>query len=278
MIALQSFSESIAENQNNSDLEKIFFVLKDQSFLTINGSNLAVLTNDEYTWSGMETLQDFFLGYIENKACYAVELTQSSPILADTQLNPMRALLGSLPDNLFTICSRSLQLIDWFKHHQFCGICGKKMNIHQAERAMTCSCNTNLIYPRISPCIIVLVTKGDDLLLAHNKNFPGKFYSTLAGFIEAGETSEEAIHREIEEEVNIKVKNIQYYGSQSWPFPSQLMLGYHAEYLSGEIQPDGNEIDEANWFNYKQLPSVPSGKISISGRLIEHFLEIKSRN
>ena len=152
--------------------------------------------------------QDFFLGYIENKACYAVVLTQSSPILADTQLNPMRAFLGSLPDNLFTICSRSLQLIDWFKHHQFCGICGKKMNIHQAERAMTCSCNTNLIYPRISPCIIVLVTKGDDLLLAHNKNFPGKFYSTLAGFIEAGETSEEAIHREIEEEVNIKVKKV----------------------------------------------------------------------
>ena len=118
----------------------------------------------------------------------------------------------------------------------------------------------------------VLVTKGEDLLLAHNKNFPGKFYSTLAGFVEAGETAEEAISREIFEEVNINIKDPTYFGSQSWPFPSQLMLGYHAEYSSGEIKPDGQEIDIAQWFHYKSLPQTPSGKISISGRLIESYV------
>jgi NAD+ diphosphatase len=152
------------------------------------------------------------------------------------------------------------------------------MNKHDTERAMHCECNGMLVYPKISPCIIVLVTKEDDLLLAHNKNFPGKFYSTLAGFIEPGETAEDAIHREVEEEVSIRVKNIKYYGSQSWPFPSQLMLGYHAEYESGEIQPDGEEIDEADWFNHLDLPAVPTGNISISGRLIEHFLDSKKNN
>ena len=122
-----------------------------------------------------------------------------------------------------------------------------------------------------------MVTKGEELLLAHNKNFPGTFYSTLAGFIEAGESAESAIHREIYEEVKVKVKNIKYFGSQSWPFPSQLMLGFHAEYLEGEIVPDGEEIDSADWFHYQKLPQVPTGNISISGQLIESYIEeIKS--
>ena len=130
----------------------------------------------------------------------------------------------------------------------------------------------NLIYPRISPCVIVLVTKEEEILLARNKNFPSQMYSTLAGFIEVGETVEEAIKREIFEEVNIKVRNCQYFGSQSWPFPSQLMLGFHAEYHEGEIKPDGEEIDVAEWFHYKSLPQVPPGRISISGRLIESYV------
>ena len=111
------------------------------------------------------------------------------------------------------------------------------------------------------------------IVLAHNKNFPGDFYSTLAGFIEPGESAESAIEREVFEEVSVRVKNITYYGSQSWPFPSQLMLGYHAEYESGEVQPDGVEIDKADWFNYQELPQVPTGNISISGQLIESFVD-----
>ena len=137
MITLHPTSEFKPENQNSSDLEKIYLVLRDSEILTQSGSNIAVLTKEEYTWSGMEILQELFIGYIENKACYVVELTDTSPCFENTQLSPLRSLLGAVPDNIFTICSRSLQLIDWFKHHQFCGRCGTKMAMHKSERAMS---------------------------------------------------------------------------------------------------------------------------------------------
>ena len=217
--------------------------------------------------------QDSRLGYLNDKPCYLLEITLDSKLDKDLILTPLRNLLGRIPDSLFTVCSRSLQLSEWRKNNQFCGVCGTQMIMHETERAMFCGCNNLLVYPKISPCVIVLVTKGEELLLAHNKNFPGTFYSTLAGFIEAGESAESAIHREIYEEVKVNVKNIEYFGSQSWPFPSQLMLGFHAEYLDGDITPDGEEIDLADWFHYKDLPQVPTGNISISGQLIESYIE-----
>ncbi len=272
MINLHPSSIFQPDNINNSNLEKVHLFIRNNEFLTFS-SGLTFLSEDELTWSGLEVTDSIFLGYIENRACYVSELLDKSSLMPETQLSSMRSLLGNLSDSQFTICSRSLQLMEWVKTNRFCGLCGNQMKKHLAERAMQCSCSSVLIYPKISPCIIVLVTKGEDLLLAHNKNFPGKFYSTLAGFIEAGESAEEAIHREIMEEVNVRVSNINYYGSQSWPFPGQLMLGYHAEYKSGDLEPDGEEIDDAQWFHYNNLPSVPTGNISISGRLIENFLE-----
>jgi len=261
------------ENIDNSQESNLTIILKDQEFLTSKNSEFLIFEEEDLKWSEMNLANKQFLGFLNNKPCYLSELTSESKIDDGTMLTPLRNLLGRIPDSLFTVCSRSIQLSEWYKNNQFCGACGSKMQRHNSERAMLCTCNNLLIYPKISPCIIVLVTKGEELLLAHNKNFPGAFYSTLAGFIEAGESAESAIHREIYEEVKIKVKNIQYYGSQSWPFPSQLMLGYHAEYLEGDITPDGEEIDSADWFNYKKLPQVPTGNISISGQLIESYIE-----
>ena len=260
------------ENINTSSEASISIILRNQEFLTSKTSEFLIYEEDDLKWSEMEFEDRQFIGYLNNRPCFLVELTNESLLSEDTALTPLRNLLGRIPDSLFTICSRSIQLSDWKKNNQFCGICGSKMTNHETERAMFCECNNLMIYPRISPCVIVLVTKGEDLLLAHNKNFPGTFYSTLAGFIEAGESAESAIHREIYEEVKVTVKNIEYFGSQSWPFPSQLMLGYHAEYSDGDIKPDGVEIDKADWFNYKQLPQVPTGNISISGQLIESYI------
>jgi NAD+ diphosphatase len=121
-----------------------------------------------------------------------------------------------------------------------------------------------------------LVTRGDEVLLARNKFFPENWYSTLAGFIEAGETAEEALRREVMEEVNISVKNITYFGSQPWPFPSQLMLGYFCEYESGEIKIEEAELEDAKWFKIDELPNVPP-KLSISGQLISSYLEDRSK-
>ena len=260
------------ENINTSSEASVSIILRNQEFLTSKASEFLIYEKDDLKWSEMEFEDRQFIGYLNNRPCFLVELTNESLLSEDTALTPLRNLLGRIPDSLFTICSRSIQLSDWKKNNQFCGVCGSKMSNHETERAMFCECNNLMIYPRISPCVIVLVTKGEDLLLAHNKNFPGTFYSTLAGFIEAGESAESAIHREIYEEVKVTVKNIEYFGSQSWPFPSQLMLGYHAEYSDGDIKPDGVEIDKADWFNYKQLPQVPTGNISISGQLIESYI------
>ena len=261
------------ENINTSSESAITIILRDQEFLTSKTSEFLLFEEDDLKWSEMEMVNKQFIGYLNDKPCFLSELTNESKLDEDLLLTPLRNLLGRIPDSLFTICSRSLQLSEWTRNNRFCGSCGSKMNKHKTERAMSCECNNLLVYPRISPCIIVLVTKGEQLLLAHNKNFPGTFYSTLAGFIEAGESAESAIHREIYEEVKVKVKNIEYFGSQSWPFPSQLMLGFHAEYLDGDITPDGEEIDLADWFHYKDLPQVPTGNISISGQLIESYIE-----
>jgi len=261
------------ENINISSESPISIVLRNQEFLTSKNSEFLIFEEDDLKWSEMEMVNKQFIGYLNEKPCNILEVTHDSKLDDDLILTPLRNLLGRIPDSLFTVCSRSLQLSEWRRNNQFCGVCGTKMKIHETERAMFCECNELLVYPKISPCIIVLVTKGEELLLAHNKNFPGTFYSTLAGFIEAGESAESAIHREIFEEVKVRVQNIKYFGSQSWPFPSQLMLGYHAEYLEGEITPDGEEIDLANWFHYKELPNVPTGNISISGQLIESYIE-----
>jgi len=261
------------ENINTSSKSGTSIILRNQEFLTSKNSDFLIFEEDDLKWSEMEMVYKQFIGYLNDKPCYILEIDDDSKLDNDLILTPLRNLLGRIPDSLFTVCSRSLQLSEWSKNNQFCGVCGTKMKMHETERAMFCECNNVLVYPRISPCVIVLVTRGEELLLAHNKNFPGTFYSTLAGFIEAGESAESAIHREIFEEVKVTVQNIKYYGSQSWPFPSQLMLGYHAEYLEGEITPDGEEIDLADWFHYKDLPNVPTGNISMSGQLIESYLE-----
>ena len=273
MIDLHTKSVFLLENIDSKQLAKVYLVIKGDELLINNKKqNLTLLDMDQYKWSGMEVNREFFIGYLDNYSLYVLELKTNSPLMEETSLKPFRALLGILPDNYFTICSRSVQLVEWYNKSKFCGSCGLKTSSHEVEKAMYCKDCDNLFYPRISPCVIVLVTKEEEILLARNKNFPSQMYSTLAGFIEVGETVEEAIKREIFEEVNIKVRNCQYFGSQSWPFPSQLMLGFHAEYLEGEIRPDGDEIDVAEWFHYKSLPQVPPGRISISGRLIESYV------
>ena len=274
MLGLNHKGLFIPENFDKRLLNKIFVVLIGQDFLIDNEKqNLALLDSDEIKWSGMDVVQEYFLGYLGDYSCYAAELSPDSSCMEGCSFKPFRSLLGLIPDNLFTICSRSVQLTEWYNRNKYCGTCGSKTSLHPEERAMYCKKCESLFYPRISPCVIVLVTKGEELLLARNKNFPSQLFSTLAGFIEAGETVEEAIKREIYEEVSIKVKNCRYFGSQSWPFPSQLMLGFHAEYDSGVIKPDGKEIDLADWFNFKSLPQVPPGRISISGRLIESYVD-----
>ena len=181
-------------------------------------------------------------------------------------------ILGSLDQESFSLIGRSKMINYWRRNSKYCGACGKKTDFISSEEAFKCSCNNEFIYPKISPCIITLIHRGDEILLGRSKHFPKGMFSTLAGFIEPGESCEEALVREVKEEVGINVKNIKYFSSQNWPFPSQLMIGYFAEYDSGEIILEDEEIEEAYWFNLNKLPSIPP-EGSISGLLIRSYIE-----
>lgn len=184
----------------------------------------------------------------------------------------LRSQLEILPANMFQLAGRALQIAQWFYDHHFCGRCGQPTAQDQIDRAKVCSTCDLRFYPRISPCMIVLVTRGDELLLAHHHRASRVMYTTLAGFVEAGESVEECIRREIMEEVGVSVGKLQYFHSQPWPFPSQLMLGFFAEYEVGEIKIDPTEIVAAKWFRYDQLPQVPA-KATVAGQLIHHYVE-----
>ena len=183
----------------------------------------------------------------------------------------LRRLLAAAGDEeMYALLSRAAQIATWHMNHRFCSRCATPLTPHEKDLALECSSCGLVQYPRISPCIIVLVRKGQQCLLAHGAQFTEKRYSTLAGFIEAGETAENAVKREVMEEVGIRVKNVTYHCSQSWPFPHSLMLGFYADYESGEIQPDEEEILDAAWFELDTLPTIPP-PFTIARKLIDHF-------
>ena len=215
------------------------------------------------------------IGINDDEYLYAVQLQDiGSKNISNlnTQQIDLRYMLPQLSSNDFNLVSRAKQILHWFTSNKFCSSCGSKNTFNTDEDSLYCSCKGINTYPTISPCIITLVVNGPKILLARNKMFPPGMYSALAGFIEAGETAEEALIREVYEEVNLKVNNIRYYSSQSWPFPSQLMLGFYCDCADGKPIPDGIEIEEADWFDVNNLPNVPP-PTSIAGMLINSYIE-----
>jgi len=181
----------------------------------------------------------------------------------------LRSLFGRLDEPMLAVAGRAFQIADWARTHRYCGACGKPMARAPGERAMKCVCG-HLAYPRISPAMMVLVKRGPAILLARNVAVPaGGRMSALAGFLEPGESIEDAIHREVREEVGVEVKDLRYFASQSWPYPHALMIAFTAEYAGGELRLDPGEIAEARWFAPGDpLPEL-SPKQSISRALID---------
>ncbi len=181
----------------------------------------------------------------------------------------LRSLFGRMDEETLAVAGRALQISDWARTHRFCGACGERMAKADGERAMKCACG-HLAYPRIAPAMMVLVKRGEAILLARDIAVPaGGRMSALAGFLEPGESVEDAIHREVREEVGLEVKDLRYFASQSWPFPGSLMIAFTAEYAGGELAPDPGEIAEARWFGPGDpLPEL-SPRQSISRALID---------
>ena len=181
----------------------------------------------------------------------------------------LRSMFGAMDEDLLGLAGRASQIAEWARTHRYCGACGSAMLVAAGERCFKCVRCSHLAYPRISPAMMVLIRKGDAVLLALHTASPTQRFTPLAGFLEAGESVEEAVHREVFEEVGLRVHNLRYFSSQSWPFPHSLMLAFVADYLSGEIRVDEAEIAEARWFGPGDTWPERIPQMSVSSLLID---------
>jgi NAD+ diphosphatase len=216
-----------------------------------------------------------FLGMLDDHSCWGVDVPRGEDP-SDGGALDLFSFFGRASQEDWLVAGRAVQLVEWARTHRYCGRCGDKTEALPGERAMKCATCGLMNFPRLAPAMITLVTRGpagpdQEALLAQGVQFRGPMYSCLAGFVEPGETLEGAVVREVFEEVGVHVGTVTYMGSQPWPFPHSLMLGFRAEWVSGEIVCDPSEILDANWYRKDALPNIPPG-ISIARKLIDSWL------
>ena len=234
---------------------------------------VAVPNGPDLQYLKLELRRTLYLGSLGGTHCFCGE--------ADAQAEPppgwawqsLRVLFADLDEPLFALAGRALQLLAWDRTHEFCGACATRTRPRTAERSRECPACGLVVYPRLAPAVMCLVRRGkSELLLARSPRFAAGMYSALAGFVEPGETLEQCVDREVQEEVGLRVQNLRYFASQPWPFPHSLMIAFFAEHAGGEIVIDQKEIEDARWFDISGLPQLPA-KISIARRLIDAALE-----
>ncbi|VEG92534.1 NAD(+) diphosphatase [Legionella spiritensis] len=258
--------------------ESNIFVVQNRTILMVN-------RNGEYQLPFFKDISEYKdkitclheLGSFNGCKSYCAEITLGYEQNDGLTFVPIKRALDQFEDDCFSLIVRSTQILDWYKNHKYCGICGKEtLQISALLEAHCKSCNF-VFYPRISPSIIVLIKNQSKIIMARGEHFAEGVYGLIAGFVSPGETLEESVHREVLEEVGIKVKNIQYFGSQPWPFPDSLMIAFEADYDSGEIVIDDVEIKEAGWYDINNLPGMPSSSKSIARVMIDNFIGMNPR-
>ncbi len=213
-----------------------------------------------------------YLGTLDGEPCWSAELASDAPLPETTALTGLRALFDTLPEHLYAIAGRGAQIVAWDRDHQYCGRCGNPTARVPRERGRRCDGCELTAYPRLSPAIIVLIERDDRILLARGHAFLPQRFGIIAGFVEPGESLDDAVRREVREEVGVELAQIAYFGSQPWPFPHGIMIGFRAQHLRGEISLDDGELAEAGWYGLDELPTIP-GKLSIARRLIDVWAE-----
>ncbi|TCP78672.1 NAD+ diphosphatase [Pseudomonas putida] len=232
--------------------------------------NGALFPRDWLKRQDLDVLCEHGIGHFDGQPVFLLELRSATDV-PGCHWRGLRAFMLEGDFDIYKVLGYAAQIGTWAREHRFCGSCGQAMTQIRWERAMYCQRCDLRSYPRISPSMIVLVTRGDEILLARSPRFVTGVYSTLAGFAEPGESAEDCLVREVREEVAVEVRNIQYVGSQCWPFPHSMMLGFHAEYAGGEIVMQPDEIEDAQWFSVHDLPPLPAGR-SIARYLIDLYV------
>ncbi|MGN6714993.1 NAD(+) diphosphatase [Anaerocolumna jejuensis] len=253
----------------------------DQAWIIALAENKVLMKRTETEYS-IPAYQDFkgilqdrgdleFIGTYDGHDCYCKRIPETTVLPEHFEFVERRELTALTKEpGLFLLAGNANHILHWYSMNQFCGRCGHKTYSKEDERAKVCPACGNIIYPRISPATITAIFKDEQILLAHNRKFKEGLYSLVAGFVEAGETLEECVEREIMEEIGIKVKNVRYFTSQPWAFPDSLMFAFTAEYDSGEITVDGDEITDAGWYTADCLPDIPT-RDSVAGKLIRWY-------
>jgi NAD+ diphosphatase len=271
----QAFVSAVDPPELECDEPAWWFVFRGNEILVIEDfdpANGCIPMSVTFADLSLDSMRQNYLGSLQGRHSYAVEVHPETEPAAGMSFNGLRSLFGRVPEDVFALAGRAVQILEWDRTHQFCGRCGAKTDYARGERAKRCPDCALLSFPRLSPAIIVLVERDDKILLARGVGFAPGVYSVLAGFVEPGESLEDAVRREVREEVGIELCDLRYFGSQPWPFPHSLMIGFTARHAAGEIEIDNREIADAGWYSYPDLPSIPQ-KISISRHLIDSYIE-----
>jgi NAD+ diphosphatase len=248
--------------------------------LTVVVRQGSVLVLDEHPDDVAPGAARHLLGLLDGMACWAVDVDPDGPDgdpgalhpdAADGLL-PLMGLYGRVDDLRWTLAGRAVQLVEWDRTSRYCGRCATPTEPAPGERARRCPACGLLAFPRLAPAVITLVEQDGKALLARGRAFPIPMYSCIAGFVEPGETLEEAVRREVHEEVGVELAEVRYVASQPWPFPHSLMIGFEATWASGAIRIDEDEILDAAWFGVDDLPTIPPG-MSIARRLIDAWID-----
>lgn len=244
-----------------------FVFVRDRLMLIRNGEDFQIATTTDLARLGLNLPQAALLGYLDEAPCYVTEIADVEG-LPDVELVDLRRAYGLVPELEYGIVGYAAQVAQWDRTSLFCPVCATPTEVVAAERAKRCPACGYLQYPRVSPCIIVLIYRPGQVLLTRQSSWPPNMYSLVAGFVEAGESLEACLRREVAEEVGVSLAEIRYLGSQPWPFPHQLMTGFVARYASGDIRIDEQELEHAAWFDLDALPTL-SSPMSISRRIID---------
>lgn len=258
---------------------------KTHCWLIFQQDRLLLLTEPSVTpfpsQTNIQTLKAHFLRQhllMEDEAhiIHCAEVPETMALTPDFNPLPLRNALEAIGDDWYVLAAKAYSIIHWDKNHRFCGRCGQATTHPSTSFERICPTCSLSFYPRISPSIIVLIQDGDNILMARSPHYRPGVYGFIAGFVEAGESIEDTVHREVMEEVGLRVKNLRYFGSQAWPFPDSLMMAFFADYDGGELRIDYRELEDAGWYHYQQLPGRPSSNLSIASKLLDHYLKEKS--